>query len=187
MKESAGKRQSGRTRKGDRYLRRALIQNAWAVAHKKDCFLTALFHRVAYRRGMKRAAMAVAHRVLVIAYYVIRDGTVYRELGGDFYDQINPQRTAEKLTRRLEQIGYNVVLTKAPEQPVLAPSKKRGRPRKYPVGYRPTKTLSFRPKREDAATPEQCSMCARWGIACIHARNRLNAAPTTQHHVESEA
>src|SRR3954464_8277684 len=71
--ESAGKRQSGRTRKGDRYLRRMLIQNGWAVSHKKDCFLTALFLRVASRRGVKRAALAVAHRVLVIAYYIIRD------------------------------------------------------------------------------------------------------------------
>lgn len=60
--ESAGKRQSGRTRKGNRYLRRMLIQNAWAVSHKKECFLTALFYRVAARRGLKRAAMAVAHR-----------------------------------------------------------------------------------------------------------------------------
>lgn len=74
--ESAGKRQSGRTRKGNRYLRRLLIQNAWAVSHKKACFLTALFYRVAARRGLKRAAMAVAHRILVIAYYIMRDGGV---------------------------------------------------------------------------------------------------------------
>jgi transposase len=67
--ESAGKRQSGRM----------LIQNAWAVAHRKDCFLTALFYRIASRRGAKRAAMAVAHRVLLIAYYVIRDGSVYHQ------------------------------------------------------------------------------------------------------------
>jgi transposase len=73
--ESAGKRQSGRTRKGDRYLRRILIQNAWAVSHKDNCFLTALFFRVASRRGLKRAAMAVAHRVLIIAYHILRDGT----------------------------------------------------------------------------------------------------------------
>ena len=52
-----------------------LIQNGWAVSHKKDCFLTALFYRIAARRGTKRAAMAVAHRVLIIAYYIIRDGS----------------------------------------------------------------------------------------------------------------
>jgi transposase len=95
--ESAGKRQTGRTRKGDRYLRRMLIQNAWAAANKKDCFLTALFCRIAMRRGPKRAAMAVAHRVLIIAYYVIRNGTVYFEIGGDHYDRRNPERTARRL------------------------------------------------------------------------------------------
>jgi len=101
--ESAGKRQSGRTRKGDRYLRRILIQNAWAVSHKNDCFLTALFFRVASHRGLKRAAMAVAHRVLIIAYHIIRDGTEYREIGGDHYDRRNPEKTAQRLTRRVAE------------------------------------------------------------------------------------
>jgi transposase len=76
--ESAGKRFSGRTRKGNRYLRRILVQNAWAVAHMDDCALTALFYRVAAHAGMKKAAVAVAHRILLLAYYIIRDGTEYR-------------------------------------------------------------------------------------------------------------
>jgi transposase len=99
--ESAGKRFSGRTRKGDRYLRRILVQNAWAVAHMKDCFLTAVFYRLARNCGMKKAAVAVAHRILVIAYHIIRDGTEYREQGGDYFDRLHPERTAERLTRRL--------------------------------------------------------------------------------------
>ena len=70
------KRLSGRTRKGDRYLRRILVQSAWSVIHKKDCFLTALFHRIATRRGMKKAAMAVGHRILIICWKIIRDGGV---------------------------------------------------------------------------------------------------------------
>jgi transposase len=72
--ESAGKRQSGKTRKGDRYLRRTLIQNAWAVTRKDNCFLTAVFYRVARQRGKKKAAVAVAHRILTIAYTLLRDG-----------------------------------------------------------------------------------------------------------------
>jgi transposase len=77
--ESAGKRQSGRTRKGNRYLRRMLVQNAWAVAHIKDeCPLTDLFYRVAGRQGMKKAALAVAHRILVIAYCLLRDGSEWK-------------------------------------------------------------------------------------------------------------
>jgi hypothetical protein len=103
-----------RARKGNRYLRRMLIQNAWAVAHKKDCFLTGLFYRVATRRGMKRAAMAVAHKILMFAFYIIRDGSVYREVGGDYFDRLHPERTARRLTQRLQRIGYEVVLTARP-------------------------------------------------------------------------
>jgi hypothetical protein len=121
----------------------------------------------------------------VIAYYVIRDGTVYREMGGDFHDQMNPQRTAAKLTRRLEQIGFNVVLTKAPEPAVPVAAKKRGRPRKYPVGYRPPRQQPILREMEGAATPEQCPKCARWGIACIHARNRIGEAFSQQQPTQS--
>jgi transposase len=146
--ESAGKRFSGRTRKGDRYLRRVLVQNAWAVAHMKDCALTALFHRIAARAGMKKAAVAVAHRILMLAYYIIRDGSIYREAGGDVYDRRNPERTAKRLARRLQRIGYAVTLnpvartTRAPNAPSL---------------------------------PGQiCAKCNAWGIACIHVRPKAS-------------
>ena len=115
--ESAGKRFSGRTRKGDRYLRRMLVQNAWVAAHMKDCFLAALFSRMAVRKGMKKAALAVAHRILIIAYYVIRDGHMYREAGGDYFDRLHPERTAKKLTRRLQRIGFEVVVTPGSASP----------------------------------------------------------------------
>jgi hypothetical protein len=77
-----------------------LVQNAWAVAHRNDGAWTALFYRVAAHPGMKKAAVAVAHRILMRAYYIIRDGTPYREAGGDVYDRRNPQRTAKRLVRR---------------------------------------------------------------------------------------
>ena len=109
--ESAGKRMSGRTRKGNRYLRRILIQSSWAVTHKDDCFLTALFYRVSQRRGMKKAAVAVAHRILILAYYVIRDGVEYHEVGGNYFDRQNREKTVARLTKRLERIGYQVQLT----------------------------------------------------------------------------
>ena len=142
--ESAGKRFSGRTRKGDRYLRRLLIQNAWAVSHMKDCALTALFFRVAARRGMKKAAMAVAHRILILAYYIIRDGSVYREAGGDIYDRRDPARTAKRLAQRLERIGFEVSYKpRAPQPP-------KGTP---PPG-------------------QACSKCNAWGIPCIHVRRK---------------
>lgn len=178
--QSAGKRQSGRTRKGDRYLRRMLIQNAWAVAHKKNCFLTALFYRVASRRGLKRAAMTVAHRILIIAYFLIRDGGVYRERGDDYYDRLHPERTARRLTQRLERIGYDVVLTAHAQDGASqaeAP-RKRGRPCKCAARGLPCLHAARAEHRRHSATPPTqtvgyCSRCAKWGISCIHARNAL--------------
>jgi transposase len=166
--ESAGKRHSGRTRKGDRYLRRMLIQNGWAVSHKKDCFLTALFLRVASRRGVKRAAMAVAHRVLVIAYYIIRDGTVYHELGGDHYDQKNPERTARRLTKRLESIGFQVTLapaTTAVPSPASKPIRNGTTRWDNPVRSSGRTQLKI---PGPVATPDVCGKCAAKKIPCIH-------------------
>lgn len=187
--ESAGKRFSGRTRKGDRYLRRLLVQNAWAVAHRKNCFLTTLFYRVARRRGPKKAAVAVAHRILVLAYHIIRDGSVYQEVGGDYFDRLHPERTAERLTRRLEQIGYQVVLTPRAELVVAAATAPSAPPRGRPClcgerGLACTHSRSARtspptskpvPERPPRATPETlgpCRRCNQWGIPCIHVRNQ---------------
>jgi transposase len=177
--ESAGKRHSGRTRKGDRYLRRMLIQNAWAVSHKKDCFLTALFYRIASRKGLKRAAMAVAHRILIIAYHIMRDGTEYREVGGDYYDRKDPHKTAARLVRRLEHIGFEITLTR-PAQPQSSTDSK---PRKVPLQgtSRWDTRIPIRKKKFPTlppATPDVCPRCAGWGIACIHARNHLNLPPS---------
>ncbi len=89
--ESAGKRFSGKTRKGDRYIRRILVQSAWATARARDCMLAAGFRRIAQRRGMKKAALATAHRILRIAYSMIRNGTEYVERGGALhFDQLRP-------------------------------------------------------------------------------------------------
>lgn len=173
QQESAGKRQSGRTRKGNRYLRRMLIQNAWAVAHSKDCFLSALFYRVAARRGMKRAAMAVAHRVLVIAYHIIRDGTEYREMGSDYYDRRDPRRTAERLRRRLERIGYEVLLTKREDGGVVETVERPVGTAKWASDARSRMGMVRRKgPKPPAASKEVCPKCAGWGIACIHARNQ---------------
>jgi transposase len=121
--ESAGKRFSGRTRKGDRYVRRILVQSAWAASRTHDCFLAALFRRVAQRRGLKKAAVAVAHRIALIAWHILaEDGAEYHERGGDHFDRRNPERTARKLSRRLEAIGYKVTLVPPPK---LAPESQR--------------------------------------------------------------
>jgi len=181
--ESAGKRQSGRTRKGDRYLRRGLVQSAWTVAHKKDCFLTALLLRVACRRGMKKAIIAVAHRMLIIAWHILRDGSVYHEQGGDYYDRRNPAATARRLTRRLQRLGFEVTLAKKDEAATLPPK---------PIRNGITRWQGSRPIQRQVAeagppaTRELCRQCASWGIPCIHARNANFKAHRT-HNCEPSA
>jgi len=110
--ESAGKRHSGRTSKGNRYVRRALVQTAWAAARitRQRTFFTTFFYRISSRAGMKKAAVAVAHRVLSIVYLMIRDGSRYREQGADYFDRVHPERTKNKLTQRLERLGFEVQL-----------------------------------------------------------------------------
>lgn len=112
--ESAGKRHSGRTRKGNSYLRRALCQSAWAVSRTNNSFLSAVFFRIARRSGLKKAAIAIAHRLLVIVYSMLRDGTVYQELGGDYFDRLQPERTAQRLLRRLDRLGFDIVIKPKP-------------------------------------------------------------------------
>jgi transposase len=108
--ESAGKRTSGRIRKGSAWLRRHLCQCAWAVSTKRHTYLSALFRRLAARRGVKRASIAVAHAILTIAYRIIRDGSTYRDLGPDYFDTLDPARLKRKLVKRLEGLGFQLTL-----------------------------------------------------------------------------
>jgi transposase len=108
--ESAGKRTSGRIRKGSAWLRRHLCQCAWAVSTKRHTYLSALFRRLAARRGVKRASIAVAHAILIIAYRIIRDGSVYRDLGPAYFDSLDPTRLKHRLVKRLEGLGFHVTL-----------------------------------------------------------------------------
>jgi transposase len=106
--ESAGKRRSGKTTKGDRPLRVALNQAAHAAAHTKGTYLSAQYRRLAPRRGSKKAIMAVAHSILIIAYYLIKNQEPYRELGADYFDKRRPEAIAKRLVKRLENLGYQV-------------------------------------------------------------------------------
>lgn len=106
--ESAGKRLSNRTRHGNRWIRRALCQSAWTITHKKDCYLTAFFYRKAREHGVKKAIVATAHQILIVAFCILRDGTEYRERGGGYFDQQNPERTKARLLRRLADLGMEI-------------------------------------------------------------------------------
>jgi transposase len=108
--ESAGKRKSGKTRKGSLWLRRCLSQAAWAVSMTKNNYLSALYRRLAARRGSKRATIAVAHNLLAIAYYILRDGTCYQDLGPNHFDRLDPEGLRRRLTKRLQGLGFKVTL-----------------------------------------------------------------------------
>ena len=111
--ESAGKHKSGKTRKGNRWLRNALIEAAAGASRAKDSALQARFRRVLRHRGPKKAVVALAHALLRIAYHVLADGTTYRELGADYSDRRHTQRLTRRAIRLLEGQGYRVTLEPA--------------------------------------------------------------------------
>jgi transposase len=111
--QSAGKRLSGTTRDGNKWLRRTLCQVAWAVTRKKDCYLSAQFKRLAARRGVKRAVMAVAHTILVIGYAMLKTGHSYQELGGGYLEQINRDQLQRYFVKRLQRLGLTVSVVPA--------------------------------------------------------------------------
>ncbi|MDP8908354.1 MAG: transposase, partial [Chloroflexota bacterium] len=111
--ESAGKRRRGRLRHGNRWLRGALLQAAWAAIKVKDGYFGVQFRRIAKRRGDKRAAIAVAHSLLTVIYHVLTRGTPYADLGADYFDRPSPEHQARYYARRLAELGFDVTLTPA--------------------------------------------------------------------------
>jgi len=109
--ESAGKRLSGKTRKGSAFLRRHLCQAGWAVSTKRDSYLSALFRRLAARRGNKRATMAVGHAILVIAFHLLKRKERYQDLGVNYFDRKNADSLRRSLVKRLERLGHTVTLS----------------------------------------------------------------------------
>jgi transposase len=108
--ESAGKHRSGKTRKGDPYLRRALIQSAHACITTKDSYLGAQYHRLAKRRGKRKAIIAVAHSILVIVYHILKHKVSYHDLGPDYFDRINREHLVRYHQKRLEGLGFKVTV-----------------------------------------------------------------------------
>lgn len=106
--ESAGKRRSTRLRRGGKWLKTTLVQAAWAAVKVKGSYLQAQFHRLRARRGVKKAIVAVAASMLTAAWHMLRDGTEWHDLGAAHFDRADASKTAARLIRRLQQIGYAV-------------------------------------------------------------------------------
>jgi transposase len=111
--ESAGKQKSNRCRKGNKTLRRVLAQAAWAASHCKTGYLKAYFRRIKAKRGWGKAIVATGHKILAIAFQMLRTNTPYRELGGDYFDRLNPARATKRLVQRLQALGHQVQLSPA--------------------------------------------------------------------------
>jgi transposase len=111
--ESAGKRRSGKTRQGNRYLRATLVQAALAAKRKNGSALQARYHRVKRQRGHKKAVVAVGHQILEIAFYVMRDSVTYEELGADYFTRRHAERAVRRHVRQLEALGFHVTIEKA--------------------------------------------------------------------------
>ncbi len=112
--ESAGKRKSGKTGKGNRYLRAALVQAAWAATHQKGTYLAAQYQRLVKRMGKKKALVAVGHSILVIVYHVLKNRQSYQELGGDYFDKHDGEKRRQRLIHQLESLGLKVTVEALP-------------------------------------------------------------------------
>jgi len=108
--ESAGKRTSGRTTKGNRWVRRALAEAAWAASRTKGTYLAAQFRRLARRRGSKRAIVAVSHTLLTAMYHMLAQHVPYADLGATHFDRLQPERRTRYHLTKLRSLGYNVTL-----------------------------------------------------------------------------
>ena len=116
--ESAGKHYSGATGHGNRWLRSGLVQAAWAAVKVKTSYLSSFYHRLAGRRGAKRAIIAVAHRMLNAIYHMLTHHEPYRDLGATYLDERNKVSLIKRTERRFKDLGYRVVFE--PIQPVTA-------------------------------------------------------------------
>jgi len=108
--ESAGKRRSSRIRKGSPWLKATLVQCAWSATRTTDTYLQAQFHRIRSRRGAKKAIVAVAASILTAIYQMLKDGTMYLDLGPSHFDSRTKDRQKNRLVKRLAQLGYQVQL-----------------------------------------------------------------------------
>lgn len=159
-RESGGKRMSGRTRRANRHLKRAMCQAAWAASHTKQTYLAAFYRRMCVRKGSPKAVMALAHHLLTVVFQLLSRKEEYVEFGSDYYDQKSKPRVVKRLVKRLERLGYRVNLeqpaTDAVEQ-LITPGDVLMTQVETPVAVLPAKNKRGRPCK-----------CRDRGIICTH-------------------
>jgi len=167
-RESGGKRFSGRTRKANRYVKRAMCQAAWAASHTKNTYLSAFYRRMSVRKGAPKAVMALAHHMLVVIYQVLSRNEEYVEFGGDYYDQRNKPKVVARLVTRLMKLGYKVDIQ--PAEGIGEPAAVAAEPETGAESV-PKSSDSSTEASEGAVKPKRrgrpCK-CAARGIICKH-------------------
>lgn len=119
--DSGGKKKKSPTKKGNRFLRRILTQAAWANTRCKHGYLKAFFLRIRARCGWSKAIIATAHKILVIAYSILKTKQPYQDLGDDYFDRLNPERTLLRIQKRLAKLGYAATLSPLPAPTIQIP------------------------------------------------------------------
>jgi hypothetical protein len=114
-KQSGGKQLSSATTRGNVWLCRILGEVAWAAIHERTSVFRARYYRLKPRLGAQQALVAIMHELLKVIYHILKTGECYRELGADHYQTANPQRQVQRLTRRLERLGYSVSVAPKPD------------------------------------------------------------------------
>jgi transposase len=171
--ESGGRRMSGRTRKSNRYIKRAMCQSAWAASHTKNCFLAAFHRRMSIRKGANRANVALAHHMIVVVHSVITRNEMYVEFGADYYDQRNKPKVVARLLKRLQRLGYEVDVRE-----VLSQTTEEG-------GERPAATAPDLPIPQKPRRGRPCK-CDERGIPCRHQTFGVPNALIQQHPLPGE-
>lgn len=162
-RESGGRQMSGKTRKGNPYLRRILCQVAWAATNKRGSYLGALYRRIRMRRGHQKAIVAVAHQLLTIIFHMLHDGHPYQELGSTYYDQQRKPEITKRLVQRLERLGYQVTL----EVPLGRPDTQQQPAHVQAQPPTQTPQLTAAPTLLKGKRGRPCK-CVERGIVCLH-------------------
>jgi hypothetical protein len=152
---------SGRIRKSNRYIKRAMCQAAWAASHTKNTYLSAFYRRMAIRKGAPKAVIALAHHMILIVHRALSRKAEYVEFGGDYYDRRDRPRTAARLVSRLQKLGYRVEVHEEPFPEELA----EGLPPEASGDSASREAIPPVPVKRNRGRP--CK-CAERGIMCRH-------------------
>ena len=167
--ESGGRRKSGKTRHANTYIRRVMCEAAWGATRKKHSYLPVKYRRIRSRAGHKKALLALAHHLLIIAFHILKDGVEYVEKGENYRDQRDKTKAVERLVRQLHQLGYYVNLQTAP------PLTMETVPERSPCSVALTPPSS--PSKRKRGRP--CK-CAERGLTCRHLPAASGITPDNQ-------